>query len=196
MPTPSLEQEIRTLFQQHRVGYNDHSGSFTQLDFGFGDRSSNRYFAFDVKEKRQPYNLGNWQTAIPEPHFFILDDLACRKILLHAPNAGLLVRDTPHQRYLFFTVVDLFLMPKTRVNRAIHRTQLELKGKWLIDLRNGRPLSRLDELFATIDDYLDRRKAIFHETHACYGEYVGEEIGAGGIERRPEHWDKDFGATR
>ncbi|HRJ42881.1 MAG: hypothetical protein KJZ86_20780 [Caldilineaceae bacterium] len=196
MAIPSLEQEIRTLFQQKRVEYDDHSGSFTQLDFGFGDRVAKRYFAFDVKEKRQSYNLGNWQTAIPEAHFFILDDLACRKILLYAPNAGLLVRDTPGKRYLFFTVVDLFLMPKNRVNRSIRRAQLELKGKWLIDLRNGRALNRLDELFPAIDGYLDQRKAIFHEIHACYGDYVGEEIGAGGIERRPEHWDKDFGATR
>ncbi|MFZ1754985.1 MAG: hypothetical protein WBO46_06025 [Caldilineaceae bacterium] len=196
MSIPSLEQEVRTLFRQRRLEYDDHSGSFTQLDFGFGDDFSNRYFAFDVKEKRQPYNLRNWAATIPEAHFFILDDLACRKILLHSPNAGLLVRDTPQQRYLFFTVVDLFLMPKKRVNRAIRRTQQEWKGKWLIDLRNGRPLSRLDELLTAIDDYLDRRKAIFHETHECYGDYVGEEIGKGGIERRPEHWNKDFGATR
>jgi len=196
MSTLSLEQEIRTLFQQRRVNYVDHSDSFTQLDFGFGDRSAMRYFAFDAKEKRQPYDLRNWQTAIPEAHFFILDDLACRKILLHAPNAGLLVRDTPQQRYLFFTVVDLFLMPKVRVNRPIHRAQREFKGKWLIDLRNGRSLARLDELLAAIDDYLDRRRAIFYETRECYGEYVGEEIGRGGIERRPEHWDTDFGATR
>ncbi len=196
MPIPSLEQEIRTLFQQQRLEYDDHSDSFTQLDFGFGDRAAKRYFAFDVKEKRQPYRLDNWKTIIPEPHFFILDDLACRKILLHSPNAGLLVRDTPQQRYLFFTVVDLFLMPKTRVNRAIRRAQMDLKGKWLIDLRNGHPLSRLDELFTAINDYLNRRKAIFHEIHECYGDYVGEEIGAGGIERRPEHWDKDHGATR
>ena len=72
----------------------------SQLDFGFGDRAAERYFAFDVKEKRQPYRLDNWKTIIPEPHFFILDDLACRKILLYSPNAGLLVRDTPQQRWL------------------------------------------------------------------------------------------------
>lgn len=196
MAIPSLEQEIRTLFAQRQMSYDDHSGSFTQLDFGFGERAAKRYFAFDAKEKLQSYNLRNWQTAIPEAHLFILDDLACRKVLLYAPNAGLLVRDTPQQRYHFFSVVDLFLMPKSRVNRAIHRAQPEQKGKWLIDLRNGRTLARLDELFSVIDDYLDQRKAIFHEIHECYGDYVGEEIGAGGIERRPEHWDTDFGATR
>lgn len=196
MPTPSLEQEIRILFQQRGVAYDDHSDSFTRLDFGFGERAAKRYFVFDAKEKRQPYAQRNWQTEIPEAHLFILDDLACRKILLYAPNAGLLVRDTPQQRYLFFSVVDLFLIPKNRVNRAIRRTQPEQKGKWLIDLRNGRHLSRLDELFEAIDDYLDRRKAIFHQIHECYGDYVGEEIGSGGIERKPEHWDTDFGATR
>ncbi len=196
MAALSLEEEIRTLFQQRRVAYDDHSDSFNRLDFGFGDRAAKRYFVFDAKEKRQPYAVSNWQTTIPEAHLFILDDLACRKILLYAPNAGLLVRDTPQQRYIFFSVVDLFLMPKSRVNRAIHRTQAEQKGKWLIDLRNGYTLPRLDELFATIDGYLDQRQAIFHEIHECYGEYVGEEIGTGGIERRPEHWETDFGATR
>lgn len=196
MAALSLEQEIRTLFQQRQIEYADHSESFTQLDFGFGDRAAKRYFVFDAKEKRQPYNLRNWQTSIPEADFFILDDLACRKILLYAPNSGLLVRDTPRQRYLFFTVVDLFLMPKTRVNRPIHHTRPELKGKWLIDLRNARPLARLESFLVAVDDYLDSRKAIFHEIHECYGDYADEEMGRGGIERQPEHWDTDFGATR
>lgn len=196
MPMLSLEQEIRTLFHLHRVAYDDHSDSFVHLDFGFGDRTAKRYFAFDAKEKRQSYAMQNWQTPIPEAHLFILDDLACRKILLFAPNAGLLVRDTPQQRYLFFSVVDLFLMPKSRVNRPIRRNQAVQKGKWLIDLRNGYILPRLDDLFTAIDGYLDQRKAIFHKIHECYGDYVGEEIGTGGVERRPEHWDIDFGATR
>lgn len=192
----SLEQEIHAYFQERRLAYDDHSQSFTQLDFGFGDPFANRYFAFDAKEKQRPYNPRNWPTAIPEPHLFILDDLAARKVLLHAPNAGILVRDTPQKRYVFFTVVDLFLMPKQRVNRPIRRNQADKKGKWLIDLRCGQVFSRLADVFAAIEGYLDNRKAIFHEIHACYGAYQGETIDEGGIVRRPGHWKHDVESTR
>ena len=107
---PSLEQEIKDFFAQHKVDYDDRSRSFTRLDFGYGDEFTNRYVAFDAKEKRQRYNPHNWPTAIPEEHLFIIDDLAARKILLHAPNAGLLVRDTSQETpaYYFYSVAYLF----------------------------------------------------------------------------------------
>lgn len=190
----SLEQEIRRYFQKRQIDYDDHSRSFSQLDFGFGSFFDNRYFSFDAKEKRRRYNTQNWPTSIPEPHFFILDDLACRKILIHAPNAGLIVRDITQRQYVFFTVVDLFLMPKTRVNRRIGPQQQ--KGKWLIDLRNGQHFADLADVFVAIERYLDDRERIFHQVLACYGEYVDEEIGRGGIQRRPEHWSTDVNETR
>ncbi len=192
----SLEEEIRRYFEGQGMEFDDRSHSFVQLDFGFGDLFQNRYFVFDAKEKRQPYNPRNWPTAIPEPHLFILDDLAARKILLHAPNAGLVVRDTPNQRYVFFSVVDLFLMPKQRVNRPIHRREGASKGKWLVDLRNGQASPHLPGVFTAIQAYLDQREAIFHRILTCYGEYQGEAIGSGGTVRRPDHWEQDVGATR
>lgn len=192
----SLEQEIRTYFEERGLPYQDHSRSFTHLDFGFGDRQAKRYFAFDAKEKQRPYNPHNWPTDIPEPHLFILDDLAARKVLLYAPNAGILVRDAPQERYVFFTVVDLFLMPKQRVDRPIRRNRPEHKGKWLVDLRSGQTFAHLPEVFGAIETYLDARKAIFHEIKACYGAYAGETISPGGIERRPGHWQHDVESTR
>ena len=207
MPTPpSLEQEIKDFFAQHRVDYDDRSRSFTRLDFGYGDEFTNRYFAFDAKEKRQRYNPRNWPTDIPEAHLFIIDDLAARKILIHAPNAGLLVRDTSQETpaYYFYSVVDLFLMPKQRVNRTIRSQRKstgaeeaeELKGKWLIDLRNAHASPDLRGAFVHIKHYLDQREAIFHEILACHGDFVGEEIGSGGITRQGKHWQVDVSETR
>lgn len=197
---PSLEQEIKTYFTANGIPFHDHSFDeqrFQRLDFGFGDRSEKRYFSFDAKEKRRRYNLSNWpDVGIPEQALFIIDDLAARKILMFAPNSGLIIRDNTTRRYYLFTVVDLYLMPKVRVNRPIQQRQQALKGKWLIDLRNGRRFSTLAEVFEAIDAYLDQREAIFGKELACFGEYVGEDIAQGGITRRPEHWQTDVKATR
>lgn len=196
----SLEQEIRTYFQQRRIPFADHTGQadrFQRLDFGFGDAGAKRLFHFDAKEKRQHYKLSNWPASdIPEPHLFILDDLAARKILLFAPNSGIVVRDNVRPAYYLFTIADLFLMPKQRVNRPIRHHQRALKGKWLIDLRNGLAVGSLAGIFASIEAYLDHRQDIFRKELACFGSYVGEDIGEGGSERQPQHWHTDVSETR
>jgi len=193
----SLERELKQYFEQHQIPYDDNSGSFKKLDFGFGDVNAKRYFSFDAKEKRQHYSMKHWPAVkIPQEHLFILDDLAARKILAFAPNSGLLIRDITRQKYFFLSVVDLFLMPKQRVNREIKKNVKSLKGKWLIDLRNARMFETLAEVFAGIEAYLNRREDIFVHTLECYGEYVGEQIGQGGIERKPKHWSIDVKKTR
>lgn len=95
-----------------------------------------------------------------------------------------------------FSVVDLYLMPKQRVNRTLKKNVQTLKGKWPIDLRNGQQFDGLADLFAGIDQYLDQREAIFLHTLACYGNYLGEEISRGGIDRVPQHWQIDVEETR
>ena len=193
----SLEKEIKDYFKGQGIPLADNSNSFEKLDFGFGDRDAKRYFSFDVKEKRQRYNMNNWQVAnIPEEYLFILDDLAARKILAYAPNSGIIVRDNMHHRYFLFTVVDLYLMPKQRVNRTIKKQVEAYKGKWLIDLRNGQMFDRLADVFKGIEAYLDDRENIFLKILECYGDYMGEEIGKGGIVRVPEHWQTDVDETR
>ena len=196
----SLEQEILDFFRQQGIAFHQHvqgDQRFVRLDFGFGDLAAHRYFSFDAKEKRQRYALSNWpKTDIPEEHLFILDDLAARKVLAFAPNSGLVVRDNGRGHYFLFTVVDLYLMPKQRLNRTIEKDVRSLKGKWLVDLRNGQVGASMADIFASINTYLDTRPAIFQDNHACYGSYVGETVGTGGITRRPEHWDKDVSETR
>ncbi|HEX9974184.1 MAG TPA: hypothetical protein VGD14_19095 [bacterium] len=194
---PSLESEFKLYFKQHQIPYEDHSSSLKKLDFSFGDPKAKTYFCFDVKEKRQHYTKQNWQQVdIPEQYLFILDDLSARKILAYAPNSGLVIRDNVHQKYYFFTVVDLYLMPKKRVNRVIKKQVETQKGKWLIDLRNGRTCTNLLEIFEAIESYLKDRENIFLHTLDCYGKYFGEEIGQGGIPRKPAHWEVDVKETR
>lgn len=194
---PSLEREFKFYFKQHQIPYEDHTTSLKKLDFNFGDPKAKTFFCFDVKEKRQRYTKQHWQQLeIPEPHLFILDDLAARKILVFAPNSGLVIRDNVQQKYYFYSVVDLFLMPKIRVNRVIKKQVEARKGKWLIDLRNGRAGDNLSRIFEAIDSYLKDRENIFLHTLECYGNYYGEEIGQGGITRQPGHWDIDVKGTR
>lgn len=192
----SFEQEVQQFMDRAGILYDNQCGSTEHLDFGFGDKASKGYFHFDVKEKRQRYNVHNWRTSIPEAYFFILDDLAARKTLAYAPNSGIVIRDNMHSRYFFFSVVDLFLMPKVRVNRRINRQLPGLKGKWLIDLRNGICCTSLSEIFQHIARYLESRKEIFTSTLACYGSYQGETLEVQGIPRRPGHWEIDINETR
>ncbi len=195
-----LEQEIAGYFREQGIPFHQHVADdqrFVRLDFGFGDLKTRRYFSFDVKEKRQRYQLRHWpETGIPEEHLCILDDLAARKVLAFAPNSGLIVRDNVRGHYFLFTVVDLFLMPRQRVNRPIARDVPGLKGKWLIDLRNGHVGTTLAEIFDAINAFLDARPAIFKTELACLGSYLGESVGTGGITRRPEHWTQDVEETR
>lgn len=194
---PSFEAEIKHYFNSRQIPFEDHCTSLRQLDFCFSDPATKVQFNLEVKEKRQHYNLKNWpQVNIPQAYLFIVDDLAARKILAFAPNSGLAVRDNLNRQYYFFSVVDLYLMPKTRVNRCIKKEMAAQKGKWLVDLRNGHCCGNLPELFNALATYITQRKAIFLEILECYGRYVGEEVGSGGITRRPGHWDIDIKGTR
>jgi hypothetical protein len=150
----------------------------------------------EVKEKRQAYNPRNWPPFAPEADLFILDDLTVRKCLAYAPRAGILVRDNLQRFYCFFSVIDLALMPKVRVNRAIERQMQDVKGKWLINLQNGARAASLEGSFAHLQHYLQELPTILFEHHPCYGQYVGEEIGSGGVVRHPGHWDTDVQSTR
>jgi hypothetical protein len=127
---------------------------------------------------------------------YVIEDDASRKILAFAPNSGLVVRDNLHESYYFFSIVDLYLMPKMRVNRVIKKQVETMKGKWLIDLRNGTSCDKLPEVFAVIESYLANRKTIFLHTLECYGNYSGEGVGQGGITRKPGHWEIDVKGTR
>ncbi len=193
----SLEQEIKAYFRSQNLAFEDNCKSYTRLDFAFGSRQQGRRFHFDVKEKRQALNMQNWPVStIPQEHLFILDDLAARKVLAYAPQSGLVLRDNLRQSYHLLTVVDLFLMPKQRVNRPIENEVQAMKGKWLLDLRSSYTSANLVDIFSAINRYLDQHDAIFFKQLACYGHYAGEVVHDQGATRRPGHWDIDISATR
>ncbi|MGE0083452.1 MAG: hypothetical protein AB7S75_03440 [Desulfococcaceae bacterium] len=194
--TESFEQELKRFFSTNHIAFHDRSDSFRYPDFSIPDPAkSTKRFYFDVKEKRQMYNMQHWQTDIPEEHFFIIDDLAARKILAFAPRSGIIIRNNISEKYHLFTVLDLFLMPKKRVNRPIQKNRLSYKGKWLIDLRSSRESDKLEGIFEYINEYLTHLEQIFLGVLECYGNY-GENIIEQGIVRRPDHWDTDVKATR
>ena len=195
--TVPFEQEIKNFLTEYQIPFEEHCESFTKLDFCYTATKSNFQFHFDVKEKRQRYAADNWpMNGKKEENVFILDDLGARKTVKFAPNSGIIIRDTLHKRYIFFSVVDLFLIPKIRVNRNINRNQPELKGKWLIDLRHGVSCDTLEKTFLAVKNYVLSQDEIFNKYLACYGIYVEENISGGGITRIAEHWDKDVYSTR
>ncbi|RMG19987.1 MAG: hypothetical protein D6732_29260 [Methanobacteriota archaeon] len=191
----SLEQEIKHFLRVHDVKFRDGSSSYQDLDFIILSKDE-PYFYLEAKEKQKPYSVKNWPQFVEERWLFIIDDLTVRKCLAHSPRSGVLVRNNPHDEYYFFSVVDLALMPRLRVNRPIKRQIQAYKGKWLIDLRNGRQAKDIEGAFSSIRKYLKELAGILFETTECYGAYVGEEIGSGGITRVPKYWKHDVETTR
>ncbi|MEZ4952589.1 MAG: hypothetical protein R2825_03300 [Saprospiraceae bacterium] len=192
----SFEQELKAFFKINDIGFQDNSKSFKRLDFSI-QLDNNWKFHFDAKEKRQSYNISNWHlTREQEPHTFILDDLAARKILAYGPYSGMLVRDNILGGYYFFSVVDLFLIPKSRVNRPIFKEKKSIKGKWIIDLRHGIKCENIKQAIVLFKKYIDKREDLFMNILECYGDYEGEEIGVRGEIRKAEYWDIDVKETR
>ena len=191
----SIEQEVRQLLTRAEIRFVDNTTSFKELDFTILLEGKAAFY-LEVKEKRQVYNLRNWPAFAPEVDLFILDDLTVRKCIGYAPRSGILVRDNLHTRYHFFSVIDLALMPRLRLNRTIQRNVEELKGKWLVNLQNSTTTDTLHKALVAIEEYVDELPLILDEQHSCYGRYIGEEIGTGGITRNPEHWETDIRETR
>lgn len=192
----SFEQEIKTYFDQQGIRFSDDSSAYKKLDFTIHDKIGQPTFYLDVKEKRQKYNMKHWFPFAPEADLFVLDDLTVRKCLAHAPQSGVLIRDNIRKRYYFFSVVALALMPRMRVNRPINRNKPEVKGKWLVNLRNGKKSLSLEKAVFNIRFYLRDLNTTLFETLECYGDYVDEKIEEGGILRKPAHWDEDVKSTR
>ena len=190
-----FETELRDFLLQKNARFIDQTKGFYDADFALM-LSDGARFALEVKEKRQSYTVAAWPQATPEAHMFILDDLTVRKCLGFAPRAGIAVKDVVGKRFSFFSVIDLALMPRVRVNRRIERNRPELKGKWVIDLRNGRQATTLDDLLAHLQSYLGNLHSILYDLHPCYGSYIGESVGEGGITRRPDHWTQDVQNSR
>ncbi len=193
----SFEQELKKYFSDNKITFEDNSSSLNKMDFTIKGLFA-KDFHIDAKEKRQKINTKNWPLISDkdEPFTFIIDDLAARKALAYAPRSGMIVRDNLTGSYYWFSILDLFLMPKIRVNRKIRNNILTYKGKWLIDFRNGTKTDTLTDLMKKIKDE-DRELLLkFTQNLECYGTYYGEKIVLQGETRNPEHWNIDIKGTR
>jgi hypothetical protein len=132
LTTLPFEQELKNHLLKSNIKFEDNSKSYKLLDFTL---FLEKKFHLDVKEKLQKYSVDNWPKVMPERDMFIIDDLAVRKCLAYFPLSGLLIRDKLNSRYIFFSVIDLALMPKKRVYRGIKRNQPDIKGKWIVNLK-------------------------------------------------------------
>lgn len=186
----SFEVEIKDFLNHHHIPFTDNTGSLNALDFSLPDVDLH----FDAKEKKQHINLDNWRdSSVPEEHFFILDDLAARKILLKAPRSFLLIRDNvTGPAYYVFSIVDLLCMPKRRVRRRLDTGKEIFKGKWYIDLRYGRKTSSLNDGYASMMNYTELFPNVFQDHIDCWGSYEGENIITTGTPRKHRYWDIDL----
>lgn len=185
-----FEQDVKTYLTSRGEQFTDGTASHTSLDFHL----THRDIHIDAKEKCQKFSMGNWKEAtIPQEHFFIIDDLAVRKLLLHAPNSFIIIRDSsiaPPMHYVY-SIVDFLCMPKKRCRRTISKSVTTFKGKWLVDLRDAAAFEALEDAIQYILRYPEKHKAIF-ETHIdCWGNYRSERIGRGGTTRVARHWKED-----
>ena len=185
-----FEQDIRSYFTASREPFTDFTSSHTAPDFHL----TRRDIYIDAKEKCQQFTMSNWREArMPQENLFIIDDLAVRKLLLHAPNSFVIIRNSsidPPMHYVY-SIVDFLCMPKKRCRRTISKTITTVKGKWLIDLRDAAAFATLDEAMHYILRYAEKHPAIF-ETHLdCWGNYRSEKVGRGGTTRVATYWKED-----
>ena len=179
----SLEQEVRDYLVGHSIQFQDFSYKPTTPDFGIFYGSETTMW-LEVKEKRQRIKKINWPaTDTPEEYLFILDELTARRLLLLAPYAGVIVRDNTTWRYTFISVLNLWLMPKLRVNRRT--SDKHLKGKWLLDMRNGVISRSFPGALKAFYEYAHNARQGF-EMDRCVGRYVGETVNEGGELRTEE----------
>lgn len=191
----SLEAEFRKYLIRKSMRFIDRRRSKKELDYivYFGHVP----FQLDVKEKRQPVDITVWPAVdFPEKDLFILDDLAARKILRQSPYSGMLVLDRPSKRLVFFDVVTLWSVPRVRVNRVLNPGKTLLKGKWLIDLRNGYDCANFADVLSIVESYIKEQQKIFEGWSPCFGDFHGEDISAGGRLRTKGYRYYDYWVTR
>ena len=185
-----LEQEIKAYLRSQGIGFSDFSSSHTAVDFFLPQH--NVYI--DAKEKRQHFSMKNWKEArMPEEFLFIIDDLAARKLLLHAPNSFTLVRDSSVSppMYYVYSIVDFLCIPKTRCRRPIRRTTTAYKGKWIVDLRDAAAFDSLAGAIGYVITFKKKHAAIFENHIDCWGKYHSEHIGKSGSVRTTHYWSED-----
>jgi hypothetical protein len=133
----ALEQHVyHALVGDRRIqGLEDHTGSFSELDFSFVFHG--RPITLDLKEKRQPYSTGIrrlWE-EVAENDLFIVDETVFRRVVWQGGGGFLAIRDLPVGRWCYFGPWELILGHHQRYARWGQRHDRPfLKGKLLVDL--------------------------------------------------------------
>lgn len=190
----SLESDVHHYLWRNKIAFTDNRKSLTEADFILHFRRAD--FHLEVKEKRQHVKLSNWpETNIKEEHLFILDELTAKRLMSHVPYAGVLIRDNLTGIYSFLDVLGLWLMPKIRANRVLN-DQGQMKGKWMLDQRNGLRGTDLQLIFPQIFEWAVEEAPSLVERTACYGVFSNEQVPNAGEYRTKEQRQHDYAETR
>jgi hypothetical protein len=177
----AFEEEVKTGLLALGWELQDHTSDHDHPDLGFlrTVRGKSVHAALELKEKRQPLR-DRWAelAGVPEHELLVLDEVSARKLLARAPRAFLLYHDLtrPDAPYVLYTIIDLFCMPKVRVQRSINLAQRRMKGKWLLDRRHGQVFVSLNSMFAVLATYLDRSMMDDLRRLELHGPFIGETV--------------------
>ncbi|RQW79921.1 MAG: hypothetical protein EHM79_20380 [Geobacter sp.] len=177
----AFEEEVKAGLVALGWQYEDHTTAHEQPDLSFlrQVRGKPVHAVLELKEKRQPLR-GRWVelAGVPEQELLVLDEVSARKLLARAPRAFLLFHDLarPDAPYVLFTIIDLFCMPKVRVQRAINLNNRRMKAKWLLDRRHGQAFANLNGVFAAMATYLDRQMMDDLRRLEPHGQFIGETV--------------------
>jgi hypothetical protein len=134
-----LETQVRHAIEEHPALtlLTSSTDSMDRLDFqvlGPGERLCE----IELKAKHQTYRgWSAYRPDVAESDLFILDELALRKIVGAGRYGMLLVNDQPSGRWIVFTVMDLVLASKARVDRRLATGVDRIKAKVLLDLNDS-----------------------------------------------------------
>ena len=177
----AFEEEVKAGLAALGWQLEDHTADHDHPDLGFlrQVRGKTVRAVLELKEKRQPLR-GRWVelAGVPEPELLVLDEVSARKLLARAPRAFLFFHDLtrPDAPYVLFTIIDLFCMPKVRVQRSINLNDRRMKGKWLLDRRHGQAFTNLNGAFAVMATYLDRGMMDDLRRVEAHGSFIGETM--------------------
>jgi hypothetical protein len=176
-----FEDAVKAELELLKWPYEDNTAAHEKPDMFFFRQVRGRAVqaALELKEKRQVYRA-RWAelAAVPEAELLTLDEVSARKLLANAPRAFLLFHDATRddRPYVLFTIVDLFCLPKVRVQRPINLNDRRMKAKWLIDARHGQGFNNLTAAFTAIANYLDRHMADDLRRLEPHGPFAGESV--------------------
>lgn len=176
-----FEEAVRQALAELGWEFQDNTAAHEQPDFYLFRRVRGERVraALELKAKRQPYRA-RWAelAGLPEEQLLILDEVAARKLLAWAPRALLLFWDerTVAQPYVLYSIIDLFCLPKVRVQRPIALNTATLKAKWLLDRRHGRAFGDLHSVLAAVTNYLDHDMLSDLRRLQAHGPFIGEVV--------------------